>query len=1019
MKKLTSWLLVLCLVMSTLVGCGRRQKNPTEKPTEPAVVTEVPVTEVPTEAPTPQPTDNPGPGRTEIESSSDFAIKLQTGAGIGSDFGAPSEKPNMLPVENQSYAAQTGTTVQLTMEDIQAMNGDNLVIDIYNNNGYLSTLIGKFYEGRVLNAEDGVESVRGLASLLGLTKGCEFFAVYYSKDKNNYTYYTYQQRYGINTLQYATMRVVVDPAGYTVALTCSFTPNIGTSPKDPAITAAQAEQIISQRLGSAYTIQKGKTVQLAAQFNSVVYNCWVVYTTNPYASATFDMPYYANYVSTDGDYLLSMPANTFAKSNKDGINNDAYFEGLTPQDATFTIAMPAGGTKQITVPIAKSSKDGKYYLMNPQRKIALAQYKDFCYQGTLNFVSSTSLTEGWSDNDLMAYFNYINAYDFYADHGIKSIDGFETPILVTVGYCDEQGNPVNNACYYGINSGWACFAASNANKYSYCADVCGHEFTHGVTSSSMQGIYYQNETGAINEAYSDILGNICEKITGQTSDTGWIISETANDGTQRDMANPNRFNQPAFVGDQYYVPAVLAPGSYNDNGGVHYNNTLVSHLAYLLDRDGMSLEQQFKMWTTSIELLTPMSDYEDLHAILLASLRINGMLKEFGPTVNKAFAEAGLDADWTKSYLEVTKSGCGRLNFQVDGYISSKPAICLIGNTSGEVVAQGFPDTNGIVSVLLPAGTYICLLEYAEEDLNNPICFYYSGSSWTTAQNFGTFTIRSGGVTTMPALNSGKGAMAGGNGGGNSDDTGTASRKGEKLNLVSYNGGYFTMLIPEGWRVDVYGSYGGIGYRIYDPNMPSRQAFYYGALAPLHKSEQSRKYLSYYDTTGGRITNGPVLTSATVRGVTDCWQYCIDYQKRYDGMQFFPTMNNIQLSWVENYQGPYAGYGPETVGYGTFTDEYGNACKLGILCALIDLDFYNYFGGNWYYTCYGLMGVSCPNGDFNDCAEDLITCVTSIQFSQDYINTSKYSDLPLDDNETIKKNMGIVARVLNQICTSR
>ena len=40
--------------------------------------------------------------------------------------------------------------------------------------------------------------------------------------------------------------------------------------------------------------------------------------------------------------------------------------------------------------------------------------------------------------------------------------------------------------------------------------------------------------------------------------------------------------------------------------------------------------------------------------------------------------------------------------------------------------------------------------------------------------------------------------------------------------------------------------------------MPSRQAFFYGALAPLHKSESSRKYLSYYDTTGGMIANGPV-----------------------------------------------------------------------------------------------------------------------------------------------------------------
>ena len=1061
MKKRMLCLLVLCMLLTALVGCGKQSgKNYTERPTaestKPATVTEKPA--IPTETPTAEPTkptggeptaeptqpaggeptaeptkpagDEPESGRTEFSEGTDFALKFSTGGGISLDLGAPSEKPSSLPVENQSYADQTGTPVQLTIEDIQAMNGDSLVIDIYSNDGYLSTLIGKFYEGQVLNAEDGVESVKGLASLLGLTKGCEFFAVYREKDNNNYTYYTYQQRYGINTLQYATLRIVVDPDGYTAGLTCSFAPNIGTASQETAITAAQAEQFITQGFGSAYTVMQGKTVKMAVQFNSVVYNCWIVYTNNPSASANFDMPYLANYVSTDGVYLMSMPANSFAQSNKEVMNNDAYFDGLVTQDVNFSIAMPSGGTKQITVPIAQNPKDGKFYLMDPSRKIAVAQYNDFYYKGSLNFVSSASRTDGWPDNNLMAYYNYINAYDFYADHGIRSVDGFETPILITVGYCDQQGNPVDNACYYGVNEGWVCFAASDANKYSYCADVCGHEFTHGVTSNSMQGIFYQNETGAINEAYSDIMGNLCEKITGETSDTGWMIAENSGDGQMRNMADPNSYEQPAFVGDMYYVPAVLAPSDYNDNGGVHLNNTLVSRLAYLLDRDGMSLELQFRMWITSIELLTPKSNYEDLHAILLASLKINGLLQQYGPTVNKAFAEEGLNDDWNSSYLEATKSGCGRLNFQVDGYISSKPAVCYFYTTEGEYVTGGYPDKNGIVSVLLPAGSYLCIFYYAEEDLNNPVVTFFDGSRWTSTQTYGAFSVQNGGVTTLPVLNSGKSATAGTDGSGDTGDTGdtgdsgdtgdtgdngNTSRQGEKLNLVSYNGGYFTMLIPEGWRVDVSGSYGSICYRIYDPNMPSRQAFFYGALAPFHKSEASRKYLSYYDTTGGILSNGPVLTSADVRGITDCWQYCIDFQIRYDGKQLFPTMNNIQLAQVETYQGPYSGYGPETVGVGTFYDASGNGCILGIAGALVDLDFYGYYGGNWFYTCYGLMGVSSPYTEFDDCYEDLLTCVCSIQFSQDYILASQYSSMPLLDNEEIKANFEMVSGAIDKL----
>ena len=59
---------------------------------------------------------------------------------------------------------------QMTMEDIQALNPDATVIDIYNNEGYLSLRVGKFYDGRVSDMEEGIEAIRGMASLLGFGK---------------------------------------------------------------------------------------------------------------------------------------------------------------------------------------------------------------------------------------------------------------------------------------------------------------------------------------------------------------------------------------------------------------------------------------------------------------------------------------------------------------------------------------------------------------------------------------------------------------------------------------------------------------------------------------------------------------------------------------------------------------------------------------------------------------------------------------------------------------------------------
>ena len=992
MKRGISILLTLMLVLSLLTGCSKEEDGGSRKAFS----------------------DNPF--------SLDLPAEGIHGVEYGSPQAAPAEQPpESQPSGSQSAAAQSGTLVQLTMEDIQAMNGDSVVIDIYNNEGYLSTLVGKFYEGKVSSAEDGVESIKGLASLLGLTKGCDFFAVYGETDDDGYTYYTYQQRYGMYTLQYATLRICVDPQGYTAGLTCSFVPNVGTATQEPAISQEEAEQIALRQAGTGYSLISGRTLRLAASFNSVIYNCWVVYTNNPDQSISFDMPYLAHYVATDGTYLLALPTATFAENNKELMNNDQYFADLTPQEVSFSVSQPTGGTKQITVPISRNKNDGKYYLMDPSRKIAVAQYKDFAYQGNLNFVSSSSANSGWSDNDLMAYFNYINAYDFYASRGIRSVDGFGTPLLITRGYCDEQGNAVDNACFYGINYGWACFAASDANKFSYCADVCGHEFTHGVTSSSMQGIYYQNETGAINEAYSDIMGNLCEKITGQTTDAGWLISEMCGDESVfRDMADPNRYNQPAYVGDEGYVAPVLTPSSANDNGGVHLNNTLVSHLAAVLDQAGMSLDQQFSMWTTSIELLTPMSDYEDLHGILLFSLKINGMLQEFGPALNRAFAEAGLNDDWSTTYTTATKSGCGRVSFQTDGYIAGQPSIALFATTEGTVVGTAFPDRNGLVSALLPAGTYITAFQYQESDGQTVVSEIYTGSAWDPNGSYGAFTVRDGGVTNLPALNSGKAVSVGGGGGGGGTDTtepnpGPVSQDGEELNLVSYNGGYFSLLIPEGWRIEVSGSYGGFCFKLYDPTCPSRQVFFNGALAPFHKSEESRRYLSYYDTTGGIISNGPVLSTPSVQGIADCWAYCIEYQKRYDGQQLFTTLNNINLVSVASYEGPEAGYGIETVGVGICYDEWGNPCILGLSSALVDMDFYGFYGGNWYYTCMDMLGVLCPYDEFDLYYVDLLTCAMSLQFSQDYINASQYSSLPMVSNEEIAEGMEQVAEAIYEL----
>ena len=46
--------------------------------------------------------------------------------------------------------------------------------------------------------------------------------------------------------------------------------------------------------------------------------------------------------------------------------------------------------------------------------------------------------------------------------------------------------------------------ASECNPFAGAFDVIAHELAHGVTSTS-SGLIYRDESGALNEAFSDII----------------------------------------------------------------------------------------------------------------------------------------------------------------------------------------------------------------------------------------------------------------------------------------------------------------------------------------------------------------------------------------------------------------------------------------------------------------------------------------------------------------------------------
>lgn len=540
---------------------------------------------------------------------------------------------------------QYNTTVQLTEADILRMN-DGDADFIYSEDGYLTFLRGKYYEGKVTDPETGIESLFGIADLLGLSKGSEFFAVFGERDTRGYTYFTYKQRYGDLTLENAVLKIIVDPEGYTAGVVSSFTPNVGIAEKEEsAITAEEAEKIVQEaypeyelRVYSEHTRQTSVTIM------GVAYHAWAVFTNAPQeASPIESFGYLEHLVAYDGSYLtylaVSSPEELVLGDDAQQAEALSAFDGLVPETVSKTVILHDGTKKTITVPLARDPASGIRYVADLERHIMLADYYSFDYLG--EFVPMV-----WDENNreqdpyLLAYESYRKVYDFFKCYGLESVDGFGAPILILTDYCDSKGEPENNACYMGMYRGWAIFAASSVNDFGECVDVSAHEFTHGVTTNTIGGNLYENASGAVNEGLSDIMGNLCEMLLGETEDTSWLIAE--NSGTAvRCLSSPSDFGQPTQIDGYYYLEETEQPSMDNDYGGVHRNSSLISHTAWKLCSEGMPLEEAFYLWREAVSMLTPKSGYQEVHEALIFTAKIRNMEERWITMIDEICRNAG------------------------------------------------------------------------------------------------------------------------------------------------------------------------------------------------------------------------------------------------------------------------------------------------------------------------------------------------------------------------------------------
>lgn len=246
------------------------------------------------------------------------------------------------------------------------------------------------------------------------------------------------------------------------------------------------------------------------------------------------------------------------------------------------------------------------------------------------------ITAGWAGGSAQQIIDWQNEIDGAAETynlfaSMASRDSYDAAGATMRTVNNNPGISCPNAFWNGVST-------------NYCTNVTGddtvaHEWGHAYTQFT-NNLNYMRQSGALNESYSDIWGEVVDFLNGRGTDAPiglrsagacstfgsglpstdisyrWLSGEDdpASGGAIRDLWNPVCYSDPGKVSDtQYWC-------SSDDSGGVHTNSGVPNHaFALLVDGgtyngvtvDGLGLTKIAHIHWSAQNMLTQSGDFVD------------------------------------------------------------------------------------------------------------------------------------------------------------------------------------------------------------------------------------------------------------------------------------------------------------------------------------------------------------------------------------------------------------------------
>ncbi|QBG86527.1 M4 family peptidase [Xanthomonas oryzae] len=234
-----------------------------------------------------------------------------------------------------------------------------------------------------------------------------------------------------------------------------------------------------------------------------------------------------------------------------------------------------------------------------QRRIYDAQ-RGTTLPGTLVRDEGAAATRDVAVTEAYDYLGATHAF-FQSVYGRNLIDAKGMPLIGSVHY--ERGD--DNAFWNGEQMVFGDGDGEVFNRFTIAIDVVGHELTHGVTERTTN-LIYQGQSGASNEAVSDVFGVLIKQYTLRQSaeQAHWIIGAGLlmpgiNRVGLRSMQAPgSASDDPARGKDPQPATMTGYVDTHKDDGGVHYNSGIPNHAFYraAVAIGGAAWEKAGRIW---------------------------------------------------------------------------------------------------------------------------------------------------------------------------------------------------------------------------------------------------------------------------------------------------------------------------------------------------------------------------------------------------------------------------------------